>query len=303
MNAQPVDHDLLARYVGGALDDSPDGADVAELVANDPAWADAHDRLVVALEAVGADLAAYAAVDEPMPDDVAARLDAALADAPPAPPGLTVVPGGRSAGAGAGGARHQRRKKIPGWLAPVAVAAGVVAFAGFWLNSAGGGFSGDDSGGSDSAATSSDAGGNAEQAPAAAGPIPRREATGQNYDEDRVEAGPGYRTLLSPPPEASSVPGAGKDPDSTFEAGAAAAAPAELSRLTVPAELAACLDSIAAEHGVPITTTTTVDYARYEGKPALMVFFVDASGQEWAWVAGPDCGPGGPDTRYSTRVT
>ena len=187
MNAQPVDHDLLAGYVGGALDGSPDGADVAELVATDPEWADAHDRLVVALEAVGADLAAYAAVDEPMPDDVAARLEAALADAPPA---LTVVSGGRP---GAG----RRKRKIPGWLAPVAVAASVVAFAGFWLNSAGGGFSADDSGGSDSAATSSDAGGsgNAEQAPAAASaPVLRREATGLDYDDQMVESG--VRTTL-----------------------------------------------------------------------------------------------------------
>jgi hypothetical protein len=299
MNAQPVDHDLLARYVGGALDDSPDGADVAELVANDPAWADAHDRLVVALEAVSADLAAYAAVDEPMPDDVAARLDAALADAPPA---LTVVPGGRSDGdraASPAGPRHQRRRrKIPGWLAPVAAAAGVVAFAGFWLNSAGGGFSADDSGGN--AATSSDAGGNAEQAPAAAGPIPRREATGRDYDDQQVADGD-RAMLSSTAPQASAAPGTGKEPSGTFSA-PDAAAPAQLARLIDPTALALCLEAIANEHGAPIATTTAVDYARYEGKPALMVFFVDAAGERWAWVAGPGCGAGGPDTRYSTRV-
>jgi len=295
MNAQPVDHDLLARYVGGALDDSPDGADVAELVATDPEWADAHDRLVVALEAVGADLAAYAAVDEPMPDDVAARLEAALADAPPA---LTVVPGGRSAA-------RRRKRKIPGWLAPVAVAASVIAFAGFWLNSAGGGFSADDSGGSDSAATSSDAGGsgNAEQAPAAASaPVLRREATGLDYNDQMVEGGARTTLKSSDAPQGPAV----GDPDRTAPPrtylGDGSSASPQLGRLTAPAALAECLGAIATEHGVPITTTTAVDYARYEGKPALVVFFTDAAGQQWAWVAGPDCGPGGADTQYSTRV-
>jgi len=292
MNAQPVDHDLLARYVGGALDDSPDGADVAELVANEPAWADAHDQLVVALEAVSADLAAYAAVDEPMPGDVAARLDAALADAPPA---LTVVPGGRSDGAGP--RQQRRRRKIPGWLAPVAAAAGVVAFAGFWLNSAGGGFSARDSGDN---ATSSDAGGSAEQAPAAAGPVPPRAATGRDYDDQQVADGD-RAMLYSPAPQASAAPGSDKEPAGTFGA-SELAAPAQLARLTDPTALALCLDAIANEHGAPIATTTAVDYARYEGKPALMVFFVDAAGERWAWVAGPSCGASGPDTRYSTRV-
>jgi hypothetical protein len=104
------------------------------------------------------------------------------------------------------------------------------------------------------------------------------------------------------PPQAP----AGSDPDSrstpqTFDT-REFAAPAQLSRLTAEAALAECLGAIAGEHGVPITTTSAVDYARFSGKPALVVFFVDADNARWAWVAGPDCGPGGADTQYSTRV-
>jgi hypothetical protein len=47
-----------------------------------------------------------------------------------------------------------------------------------------------------------------------------------------------------------------------------------------------------------------VDYASFEGSPALVVSFVDQAGERWAWVAGPECGQpqSGADTRYSTRV-
>ena len=180
MNAQPVDHDLLARLRRRRARRQPrrrrcrragrqrPGVGRRRMIGSSSRW-----RRSAPISPT------YAAVDEPMPDDVAARLDAALADAPadggaprraarPARGGRTV---GRStgparAGTGAGGGR------FPAWLAPVAVAAGVVAFAGFWLTSAGGGFSADDSGGT--AATSSDAGANAEQAPAAARADPRR---------------------------------------------------------------------------------------------------------------------------------
>ncbi|WP_373688915.1 hypothetical protein [Verrucosispora sioxanthis] len=33
-----VDHDLLADYLGGALDGTPEHAEIARRVAQDPAW-------------------------------------------------------------------------------------------------------------------------------------------------------------------------------------------------------------------------------------------------------------------------
>jgi anti-sigma factor RsiW len=72
-----VDFDLLADYVGGALD-GPDEAEVSRLIAEDPAWAEAYAALATGVDAVRRDLAALAAEPEPMPPAVVDRLDAAL---------------------------------------------------------------------------------------------------------------------------------------------------------------------------------------------------------------------------------
>jgi hypothetical protein len=73
-----VDIDLLADYVGGALDGTPDKARVADLIVDDPAWRDAHALLAGGVATVGLQLSTFGAVPEPMPADVFARLDAAL---------------------------------------------------------------------------------------------------------------------------------------------------------------------------------------------------------------------------------
>ncbi|MER7169324.1 hypothetical protein ABT336_25110, partial [Micromonospora sp. NPDC000207] len=76
---EEVDLDLLADYLGGVLDGTPEEAVVARLVAEDAAWAQAEARLAPALSAVGADLAAWGADAPEMPSDVADRITAALA--------------------------------------------------------------------------------------------------------------------------------------------------------------------------------------------------------------------------------
>lgn len=285
MNAQPVDHDLLVRFVGGALDDTPDGPVVANLIETDPSWAAAHDELVVALDAVAADLSAFAAVAEPMPADVAARLDRVIAEAPQG--GLTAVPGSRPGAS-------VRRRRVPKWLAPVTIAAGVTALGGFWLNQVGGISAGSQSDGGD-------AGGNtAAEAPASAtdGTVPQRQAvSGMRYDADTLEAGkapPADTTTGGERASAEASPG-----NQTL---AGATVPTALARLTQPLALASCLDAISAAHGVAIAATTAVDYAYWENEPALMVFFTDVNGERWTWAAGPDCGASGPDTRYESRV-
>lgn len=81
-----VDHDLLADYVGGALDGTPQQAVVARLVEEDPAWGEAYAALARAVELVHADLADWAAAPvPPMTPTVADRITAALAGAGPAP--------------------------------------------------------------------------------------------------------------------------------------------------------------------------------------------------------------------------
>ena len=75
-----------------------------------------------------------------------------------------------------------------------------------------------------------------------------------------------------------------------------------LARLEDPAALQVCLDAIGLAHGSAPVTVTGVDYARFEGRPALVVVFTDRTGGRWAWASGPDCGVAGTDELYSARV-
>ena len=70
-----VDHDLLADYVGGALDGTPERDRVARLVAEDAAWADAHATLAPAMARVHDELTGWgaAAPEMPLADAGAAR--------------------------------------------------------------------------------------------------------------------------------------------------------------------------------------------------------------------------------------
>ncbi|MEV4722686.1 hypothetical protein AB0K29_03335, partial [Micromonospora humida] len=79
-----VDHDLLADYVGGALDGTPEHTVVARLVTEDPAWADAYAVLSPAVARVHDVLAGWGAAAPEMPLAVVERLTAVLAGAGPA---------------------------------------------------------------------------------------------------------------------------------------------------------------------------------------------------------------------------
>ncbi|MGC4808330.1 hypothetical protein [Micromonospora sp. DT233] len=98
-----VDHDLLADYLGGALDGTPDEAVVAGLVQREPAWAVAHDALAAALPRVGLDLATWAESPVEMPPAVADRIAAALADAGGVDTGGADADGTDAGGTDAGG--------------------------------------------------------------------------------------------------------------------------------------------------------------------------------------------------------
>jgi hypothetical protein len=65
-----------------------------------------------------------------------------------------------------------------------------------------------------------------------------------------------------------------------------------LERLRAPHALLTCLDAIARQNGGTPINVESVDYARYQGAPALIVRF-DADGTRWAWATGPDCGAPG----------
>jgi hypothetical protein len=76
-----VDDDLLADYLGGALDGTPQETEVARLVEADAAWARAYALLSPAVAEVRADLARWAEPAPQLPPELAERLAAALAAA------------------------------------------------------------------------------------------------------------------------------------------------------------------------------------------------------------------------------
>jgi hypothetical protein len=274
-----VELDLLADYVGGALEGTPEEAVVARRIADDPAWRAAYGELTGAMATVGAQLNALGAGAEPIPADVAARLDAALTEAPPR---LTVLRGGA--------ADTPRRR--PRWTAPVAVAAAVVVFAGV-----GGGFLLHRPEGSNDSATSSAAGSAEDKAPAPlvapSVPLP---ATGQITSSGRDYQAGTLRKAAVRAPFASAKAESGSG-DTSADTPRAAVSPTEgladpLARLRAPDALQACLDALAAENGSGSLTVESVDYARYAEKPALVVVFTAANGR-FAWASGADCGAPG----------
>jgi hypothetical protein len=307
-----VDIDLLADYVGGALDGTPDETVVAGLVADDPAWRDAYDALTVGMESVGAELRLLGAEDEPMPADVVLRLNAALAELPPlsgsdnatssgtAPSGrhLVAVPDEGVDPWRERAARRDRRRGFRRWAAPVAVAAGVVIFAGI-------GFGGMLPRGGSEDSASSTAADQQQAAPmleSAGGDLDTVIATsGLDYGRDALKSARLASKRVSGDTGELSAAASGSPTD--VRAYDATETAAVLQPLLVRNALLACLEAITAEHGAGPITPTVVDYASFEGKPALVVQFTASDGG-FSWVSGPKCGTPGSDadTRYQVRV-
>lgn len=293
-----VDLDRLADFVGGALDGTPDADAVRNLIATDADWAAAHAELVIADAAVRADLTRLAVVPAPMPDDVAARLTAALP---------TRTPERRRTSA----AHERARSRWARWSAPLAAAATVLAVvAGLTYFLPRSGLTGGNSRQADAPALST-GGGATVQGDAAGSAVPRI-ASGRNYQPGRfgdlsapgAAGAPGaYTAPANPaaPPRASDKGGSRSNADTNKAQEGGPPVPAELSRLTAPDALSACLAAVRAAHG---GTVTLVDYARFADRPALVVVLSGSrTGGSGGWivVVGPACGavPGDADQRYS----
>lgn len=310
-----VDLDLLADYVGGALDGAAEERAVARLIAEDAQWAQAYARLARDSADVRRTLAEWGAVPAPMPPDVVERLSAGLAGAaddrdrpaarrdhptpsasrsgPTRPPGRLDADSARPAG-------RRARRRLPRWATTVAVVAALAAVAGLGVTQ----LAGDVGKTDNSTAFSQDAaqpagaeGGAAAQPQPAAEPSPGQVlASGTDYTPEslRVVA---LAALAAATGRAGPSPAAGLQ----AEAGDRSAADDRAARRST---LTACLRAIADEHGRGTPRFEVVDYARFEGKPALVVVFADPEGQRWAWVVAPECGQpqAGAATRYTARV-
>ncbi|WP_406073780.1 hypothetical protein [Micromonospora sp. NBC_01638] len=321
-----VDDDLLADYLGGALDGTPQQEEVAQLVSADPAWAEAYTLLASALTQVRTDLARWAEPSPEMPPAIVDRLSAALAAAEPVQTGTSVDEDGVAATppvvpvqGGAG-----RRPAIPtparsghpaptgpgrrrgGWArrgAPVAAAAIAVAAIALGLNQLSMSASDDASGGALDQPVSAPEGAAAAGAVRTTGPALR---SGTDYTPQTLGNAPSSDAQSNPAPSraVSETPGTQPGVDADGDRRLAVGGLSQLARLTDEAALTTCLADVAAEHGSAPLAVEVLDYARFQGEQALVIRFTDAAGARWAWVSGPECGvPGsGSDSRYSARV-
>lgn len=270
-----VDIDLLADYIGGALDGTPEHAAIADRIARDETWRAAYEALAGGMATVGTNLGALGAEPEPMPADVAERLDRAFTTS--TGPRLVAVGGDeRPARSVPATARARRARR---WAMPVAVAAVVLAFAGFGVNYV----LGLDRSATKSSSTS--AAGSAQKAPAAADgqalaalpPADQILSSGTDYRHTTMVAGPRGNEGTAP---------------YSATTGSSARVAASLDRLRPQAALLACLNAIAVENGAGRIAVQQVDYARYDGAPAIVVRFTAGNGS-WVWVSGPECGAPG----------
>ena len=308
------DWDLLADHLGGVLDGTAEQRRVTNLIATDPEWARAAARLSGAFDAVAADLATLP--EAVMPDDILARMDAALHTATGTPPrdhGATPVParssagrGGRRAG-GPGGAAHHpashhpaarrpaRRRRTGRWLSGLVVVAGLMAFAAFgvpMLNTIG-----EDRAAEDGAVTSGAPGGDAGpgQGQGFTDSQPQLLASGTDYHRSRLpgQADGGFdgERNADPPPD---EPGVAGMPEPAPE-GVPAQVPPALRHLWPAPER--CLAAVADSYAAGGATIEVVDFAYFEGRPALVIWIKTQDGMRWVSVSGEDCGDplAGPD--------
>ncbi|MCO8275259.1 hypothetical protein M1L60_32225 [Actinoplanes sp. TRM 88003] len=267
-----VDIDLLADYIGGALEGTPDESAVATLIAEDPDWREAYESLSGGVTLVQSELGRLE--PEPMPADLAARLDGMFSA-----PALTLVKGDAAAPTAEPAGRRRR------WVTPIAIAAGFIAFVGFGADYLAG-TSNDTQ--SDESASSTAGGGSADQAMSAPSEVIL--ATGTNYTR---------ATLATEP--ASSLASSGKASPPAMGAAEAdrsriALEDPALTRLSAPAALQECFEAIERENAGGVIGVQTVDFARFDGVSALIVRFTAENG-DWVWAVGADCGtrPAGAD--------
>ncbi|QDY11342.1 hypothetical protein FJK98_32925 [Micromonospora sp. HM134] len=329
-----VDHDLLADYVGGALDGTPEHTVVARLVTEDPAWADAYAVLTPAVARVHDALAGWGTDAPEMPLAVVERLTAVLAGAGPAvdppvdddatprraarpaapgdirpvgaggpvptQPGGRRTPGGRPDEGRADPSGPGRRRRWARLAGPVTLAAASLAAVGFGV------------------AHLVDGTTDRDAPTSMAGPVQESAERGFRFSGETRRSGVDWSpstlrgTTDAPLAQPVTPPGLqpGDEPGVTTQISPGApenkrlAAPAGLDRLTGRAALDACLADIASAHQRGPVSVEVVDYATFNGEPALVVHFADSTGARWAWVSGAECGvPGsGADTRYQSRV-
>jgi hypothetical protein len=304
--------DQLADFTAGVLDPA-DHEHVAHLIATDERWAVAHTALVRAEQSVRSDLRSMAGPIA-MPADVKARLDAAMGSpdrlhterswaahsasaSDAADRSVVALPTQRSGRPRHGQERSPWRRAglvVVGVAAAAALVGGVGLVTDYLRSSARYGSS------MSAPAAEPQARGAAPSLPG--GPVTL--TTGRDYQPNTLDqlaraygaAPPG---AAAPEPTSGARSNGTSSNDSALQApGNAGKAAPDLSRLTNPDALRGCLAAIQPAHpGTP----TVVDFAAFEGSPAVIVV-IGQPARSVIVVVGPACGLAGADERYATTV-
>lgn len=309
-----VDFDRLADFVSGALDGTVAQDEVRDLIAREPAWQDAVAHVASALDSVDDDLRALSAYPSVMPPEVVSRLETAIGRENSSrgfAPQQTVR---RSEVSSPFGTRWLGRLGLR-WPVVAAVTAAVtatVALVGVSVVVA-------LPRASTESATSSvaDAAGQGDTSvpseglpsqgvSALSGPL--LIASGGDYAADTVasvaDLASAAGSSSNPSDESASDLDGESNPAPTVlgESLAQALNLTELDRLADATALDSCLSSVVARHGGQVTL---VDYARFDGVPALILVVLDtaeAAGERLVVVVGASCGlsDSDPDERHVT---
>lgn len=292
--------DELADYVAGTLTGA--SADrVATLIRTDHRWAAAHAALTEAEPVVRAALQAAAADPPPLPDDVAARLDALgqawrgdqdVVDAsratrhrgPASPRRPGSAPPTRSrAGAAPGRSRRRMLVRVAAAVLVLGAIGGFTALAREFLVSGA------------PASTAADAFAEGMEPPAAPNESPMVATPGAITDmsgADIFSSGTDYRRDTLPQAAALKTESLGAGPE------AARADDGAFSRLSTQDQLRACITAVGSVHPGSVVV---VDYARFEGEPAV-ILLVQQENVSTVVAVGLDCGIAGPDVLASVQV-
>jgi hypothetical protein len=284
----PVDLDRLADYAAGVLDPTA-AAEVERHVRTDDRWARALEALQVADEAVRAKLHDLATSHPArMPADVAGRIEDALREIAPESSVISLAT-----------ARTKRQVGHRRFVTGIMAAAATLVLVLCGITFVRGGPTQYNSGTSGGAPQAEQGDRGAAPPPPAAGDSGALAdasvlvfSSGANYTPQALQ------NLIDPTgPRVALSTSAGEkvEPDAIREYSVpervAQAAPSPLTRLTEKTALSACLAAIRVKYpGVP----TLIDYARYEGRPALIVS-VRADRSTTVVAVGGGCGVLGPD--------
>jgi hypothetical protein len=269
----PVDHDLLADYLGGALDGTPEHEQVSALISTSPGWRQAAQDLTLALASVSEDLHLLSGYPEKMPVDLADRFDVLLAspEMSPQPAKNPRDPLAERTVQRTAPAKRQRWRK---WTVPVAVAVAMGSF--FVLRNTP--MVGSTFGGTTQQPVT------AERMPQDSALTPESASSVPTTASGREHSRTSLRQFSSLPSEStfSQTP----DYASPLSGGPGIAQQSELDRLRDPLALQKCLTFVRVALPGAITL---VDYSSFEGSPALVIS-ITSQGKGWTFVAGPSCG-------------